>query len=58
MLFELATQCVANWKGYIMARFELIDGEEERQFYKDARDILENARNNAYIVANDIMTYA
>lgn len=41
-----------------MARFELIDGEEERQFYKDARDILENARNNAYIVANDIMTYA
>ena len=54
----MATQCVANWKGYIMAGFELIDGEEERQFYKDVRDILENARSNAYMVANDIMTYA
>lgn len=41
-----------------MAGFELIDGEEERQFYKDVRDILENARSNAYMVANDIMTYA
>lgn len=41
-----------------MTKFELIDGEEERQFYKDVRDILENARNNAYVVANDIMTYA
>jgi len=51
----LATQCVANWKEYIMAGFELIDGEEERQFYKDVRDILENARSNAYMVANDIM---
>ena len=58
LFFELATQCVANWKGYIMAGFELIDGEEERQFYKDVRDILENARSNAYMVANDIMTYA
>ena len=38
-----------------MAGFELIDGEEERQFYKDVRDILENARSNAYMVANDIM---
>lgn len=41
-----------------MTEFELIDGEEERQFYKDVRDILENARSNAYVVANDIMTYA
>lgn len=41
-----------------MAGFELVDGEEERQFYKDVRDILENARSNAYVVANDIMTYA
>ena len=37
LFFELAIQCVANWKGYIMAGFELIDGEEERQFYKDVR---------------------
>lgn len=41
-----------------MTKFELIDGDEERQFYKDVRDILENARSNAYMVANDIMTYA
>ncbi|MDE5908620.1 MAG: PDDEXK nuclease domain-containing protein [Lachnospiraceae bacterium] len=41
-----------------MIKFELIDGEEERQFYKDVRDILENARSNAYMMANDIMTYA
>lgn len=41
-----------------MAKFELIDGEEERQFYKDVRDILENAKSNAYVIANDIMTYA
>lgn len=41
-----------------MAGFELIDGEEERKFYKDVRDILEDARSNAYMVANDIMTYA
>ncbi len=41
-----------------MAKFDLIDGEEERQFYKDIHDILENARNNAYVVANDIMAYA
>ena len=41
-----------------MGEFELIDGEEERQFYKDVHDILENARSNAYVVANDIMTYA
>ena len=31
-----------------MAGFELIDGEEERQFCKEVRDILENARSNAY----------
>ncbi len=37
-----------------MAGFELVDGEEERQFYKDVRDILENARSNAYMVANDL----
>ena len=54
----MATHCVANWKGCIMAGFELVDSEEERQFYKDVRDILENARSNAYMVANDIMTYA
>ena len=41
-----------------MTKFELIDGEEERQFYKDVRDILENARSNTYVMANDIMTYA
>ncbi len=41
-----------------MTKFDLIDGEEERQFYKDIHDILENARNNAYVVANDIMAYA
>lgn len=41
-----------------MAEFELIDGEDERQFYKDVHDILENARNNAYVMVNDIMTYA
>ena len=41
-----------------MIKFELFDGEEERQFYKDVRDILENARSNAYMMANDIMTYA
>ncbi|MBD5449564.1 MAG: DUF1016 domain-containing protein [Lachnospiraceae bacterium] len=41
-----------------MGEIELIDGEEERQFYRDVQDILENARSNAYVVANDIMTYA
>lgn len=41
-----------------MTKFKLIDGEEERQFYKDVHDILENARSNAYAVVNDIMTYA
>lgn len=41
-----------------MTKFELIDGEEERQFYKDVHDILENARNTAYVMANNIMTYA
>ncbi|MCX4365969.1 MAG: PDDEXK nuclease domain-containing protein [Bacilli bacterium] len=41
-----------------MVKLDLIDGEEERQFYKDIHDILENARNNAYVVANDIMAYA
>ena len=41
-----------------MTKFELIDGDEERQFYKDVRDILESARSNAYVMANDIMTYA
>lgn len=41
-----------------MTKFELIDGEEERQFYKDVRDILENARSKTYVMANDIMTYA
>ena len=40
-----------------MGEIELIDGEEERQFYRDVQDILENARSNAYVVANDIMTY-
>lgn len=54
----MATHCVANSERDIMTKFELIDGEEERQFYKDVRDILENARSNAYMVANDIMTYA
>lgn len=29
-----------------MSKFELIDGEKERQFYKDVHDILENARNS------------
>lgn len=41
-----------------MTKFELIYGDEERQFYKDVRDILESARSNAYVMANDIMTYA
>lgn len=41
-----------------MAEIELVDGEEERRFYKDVHDILENARSNAYVMANDIMTYA
>ncbi len=41
-----------------MGGFELIDGEEERQFYKDVHEILESARNNAYVTANNIMTYA
>lgn len=41
-----------------MTKFDLIDGEEERQFYKDIHDILENARNTAYVAANDIMSYA
>ena len=54
----MATHCVANSERDIMTKFELIDGEEERQFYRDVRDILENARSNAYVVANDIMTYA
>lgn len=54
----MATHCVANSERDIMTKFELIDGDEERQFYKDVRDILENARSNAYMVANDIMTYA
>lgn len=54
----MATHCVANLERDIMTKFELIDGEEERQFYKDVRDILENARSNAYVMANDIMTYA
>ena len=34
-----------------MTKFELIDGDEERQFYKDVRDILESARSNAYVMA-------
>lgn len=54
----MATQCVADCERDIMTKFELIDGDEERQFYKDVRDILESARSNAYVMANDIMTYA
>lgn len=41
-----------------MSKFELIDGEEERQFYKDVHDILDNARNATYIMANNTITYA
>lgn len=41
-----------------MTKLELIDGEEECQFYKDVHDILDNARNATYIMANNIMTYA
>lgn len=32
--------------------------EKELQFYKDVQYILENARSNGYVIANDIMTYA
>ena len=41
-----------------MTELELIDSEEERQFYRDIREILRKARNTAYVMANDIMTYA
>ncbi len=41
-----------------MLKFDLIDGEEEHKFYKDIYDILENIRNNVYVVVNDIMAYA
>lgn len=39
-----------------MSKFKLVDGKEKCQFYKEVRDILENARNNVYVIANDIMT--
>ncbi len=36
----------------------LIDSEEERQFYSDIHEILKNAKSTAYAAVNDIMTYA
>jgi len=36
----------------------LIDSEEERQFYSDIHEILKNTKSTAYAAVNDIMTYA
>lgn len=41
-----------------MSKLDLIDSEEERQFYRDIHEILEHAKNTAYAAVNDIMTYA
>lgn len=41
-----------------MSKMDLIDNEEERQFYKDMHEILEHAQNIAYAAVNDIMSYA
>lgn len=41
-----------------MSKMDLIDNEEERQFYRDIHKILEHAKNTAYATVNDIMTYA
>lgn len=41
-----------------MPKINLIDSEEERQFYRDIHKILECAKNTAYAAVNDIMTYA
>lgn len=41
-----------------MPEYELIDTEDELQFYKDVREILDVARSKVYTAANNIMTYA
>lgn len=41
-----------------MSKMNLIDSEEERQFYSDIHEILKNAKSTAYAAVNDIMTYA
>ena len=37
---------------------DLINNEEERQFYSDIYEILENASNMASAAVNDIIAYA
>lgn len=41
-----------------MSKTNLIDSEEERQFYSDIHEILKNAKSAAYAAVNDLMTYA
>lgn len=41
-----------------MASIELMDTEDELQFYQDIHTILDNARSKTYEAANHIMTYA
>ena len=38
-----------------MSKLDLIDSEEERQFYRDIHEILEHAKNIAYAAVNDIL---
>ena len=41
-----------------MTNTELMDTEEEQQFYKDVHAILDEAKSKTYEAANNIMTYA
>ena len=41
-----------------MTNIELMDTEEEQQFYKDVHAILDEAKSKTYEAANNIMTYA
>ena len=41
-----------------MTNIELMDTEEEQQFYKDVHAILDEAKSKTYETANNIMTYA
>lgn len=41
-----------------MTSTELMDTEDELQFYQDVHAILDDAKNKAYEAANNIMTYA
>lgn len=41
-----------------MANMVIVDTEDELQFYRDIRVILDDAKNKTYEAANNIMTYA